>query len=132
MATIEVTTDRAVEARDITPAVAAALPGAGYAWLSTPHTTCALLLSEVDDELLADLERTAVGLLAPLEPYTHARKGNPNARAHLCSSLFGTQLVLRVRDGRPVLGTYQRIVLLELDGPRTRRLDVEPLPGGTP
>jgi thiamine phosphate synthase YjbQ (UPF0047 family) len=76
--------------------------------------------------MLRDLERCAVDLLRPLEPFQHNKNNNPNAAAHLFSSLMGTQLLLPF-EGRVVLGTYQRIVFLELDGPRTRRVQLKHL-----
>ena len=128
MTVIQVPSGASVEARDVTDEVERALSGDGLVWLATPHTTAALVISEVDAELLADLERTAVELLAPLEPYTHHKNDNPNAQAHLFSSLLGTTLVLRVQGGALDLGTYQRLVFVELDGPREdRQIKVEML-----
>lgn len=121
MTVIQVPSGAPVEARDVTDDVERALIGDGLVWLATPHTTAALVVSEVDEDLLGDLERTAIELLAPLEPYAHHKNDNPNARAHLVSSLLGTSLVLRVQGGVLDLGTYQRLVFVELDGPRTDR-----------
>lgn len=121
MKTITLNTSRPVQAVDVTDRVNAEAQGDGFLWLSCPHTTAALLLSEVDDELVEDLERTAAELLEPFEPYRHGKNGNPNAQAHLVSSLVGTSHVLRVEAGRVRLGTYQRILFLELDGPRVER-----------
>lgn len=103
---------------------------AHFLWVFAPHTTVALLLSEADAAMLADLERTASSLLAPLEPFSHARNGNPNAAAHILSALAGTQLLLPVADGALQLGVWQRLILLELDGPKERELRVSALGGG--
>jgi secondary thiamine-phosphate synthase enzyme len=129
MMELVVTTGAAIEAKDVTDLVATQDLADGAYLVATPHTTAALLLSEVDEDLVADLERTASGLLQPFEPYKHARQGNPNASAHLLSSLFGTQVVLVVDHGELALGRYQRLVLLELDGPRRRSLRIQPLQG---
>ena len=64
----------------------------------------------------------AAGLPAPFEPFKHHRNDNPNAAAHIISSFAGTQLVLPVVDGELVLGTWQRLILIELDGPKTRTI----------
>jgi secondary thiamine-phosphate synthase enzyme len=128
MTEVELTSSRPIEARDITPLVAAQADHDGLLWLSAPHTTCALLLSEADDELLNDLERVAAELLRPLEPFAHHKNDNPNAAAHLLSGLAGTQLLVPVAAGGLRLGTYQRIVFLELDGPRPRRVRIEQVP----
>jgi secondary thiamine-phosphate synthase enzyme len=41
---------------------------------------------------------------------------------HILSSLIGTCLTLPVESGSLVLGTWQRVILVELDGPRQRKL----------
>lgn len=125
MIELEIASSRRIEARDITEAVSSGEYPDGLLWVTSPHTTSALLIGEADAALLQDLERMAAEFLAPLEPFSHARAGNPNASAHLFSSLLGTQLWLRVRDGVPDLGTYQRVLFLELDGPRHRRVRLE-------
>ena len=118
---------RRLEALDLTDQLTELPLADGFAWLTAPHTTGALLICEADPEMLADLERVAGELLAPFEPFRHHKNDNPNGAAHLMSSLFGSQLVLPIQDGRPLLGTYQRVLFLELDGPRDRRLQVAPL-----
>jgi len=126
---LEVLTGESVQAIDITDAVQARVHAAsGFLWLSTPHTTAALTLCEADSDMLADIARVAAGLMAPFEPFRHRRNDNPNASAHLMSSIFGTQLVLPIADGQLGLGTYQRIVFVELDGPKQRRVQFDVLP----
>ena len=41
---------------------------------------------------------------------------------HILSALIGTSVSLPVEDGRLLLGTWQRVILLEFDGPREREL----------
>ncbi|MGB3909787.1 MAG: YjbQ family protein [Pseudolysinimonas sp.] len=123
---ITIETDRPYQATDVTDLVMRAVPaGHPAVVVSVPHTTCALFLSEVDDELLRDLERVGETLLGQFEPFTHARNGIANGAAHIVSSIFGTSVVLTVGDGTLQLGRYQRIVLLELDGPKQRLLEVQ-------
>jgi secondary thiamine-phosphate synthase enzyme len=117
-------TGRKIEAIDLTDRLAALDLPDGFAWISIPHTTGGLILCEADPEMLADIERVAAELLAPFEPFRHRKNDNPNAAAHLLSSLFGSQLILPVMDGRIQLGTYQRILFVELDGPRQRQVRV--------
>lgn len=121
MVELELATHREREAIDITDRLAALSHPDGFAWIACPHTTCALILCEADSDMLADIEKAAGSLMAPMEPFTHHRNDKPNAAAHLWSALAGTQLLIPVRDGRMDLGTYQRIVFVELDGPRERR-----------
>jgi secondary thiamine-phosphate synthase enzyme len=121
MTELVVETTRRIEALDITDRIPNVDHGS-FVWLATPHTTAALVLCEADEEMLADLERSARELPAPLEPFRHARSGNPTGAAHLVSALAGTQLVLPITDGRLELGQWQRVVLLDLDGPKQRRV----------
>jgi secondary thiamine-phosphate synthase enzyme len=125
--TIEVETPGKVAAIDVTESVRALRLPDGWIMASLPHTTAALVLSEADEELLADWEALGAGLLLPLEPFRHHKNDNPNANAHLLSSLVGNRLTLPVVGGQLELGHYQRIVLLELDGPRRRAIEVRTL-----
>ena len=56
---------------------------------------------------------------------------NPeHAPDHILSSLIGTTLTLPVEAGSLVLGTWQRVILVELDGPRQRELKLHFLKSG--
>jgi len=126
--TLEVATTAPVQAQDVTERVEAALrPGDALVWVSTPHTTAAVVVNEADPDLLRDLERAAADLLRPLEPFAHARRGKPNARAHLMAALLGRGCLARVAGGRLALGRHGRVLLVELDGPQRRRIELEPL-----
>jgi secondary thiamine-phosphate synthase enzyme len=48
-----------------------------------------------------------------------------NADSHILSGLIGQGRILPVKDGQMVRGTWQNIFLIELDGPRSRRVVVE-------
>jgi secondary thiamine-phosphate synthase enzyme len=87
-----------------------------------PHTTASLLLCEDDNELRHDIVRTAQKWLMECRPFTHIRKGNPNAEAHILSAFGGNSLTFAVEDGKPDLGKYQNILLLEMDGPKKREI----------
>lgn len=111
---IDVTTDLAALVGDVAD---------GLVLFSVPHTTAALIVSEIDDELADDIVKVAENMLADLRPFKHIRKNNPNTEAHVFSALAGTGVTLAVEDGKLVLGTYQNLLLLELDGPKTRTID---------
>ena len=104
----------------------------GMLWVNTPHTTAALLLTESDDDFLVDLAAFARRWPNELGPYTHHKNDNPNAAAHLVSALGGTQLLVPLVAGAIVLGTYQRFVLLEMDGPKLRQVQLAVLADATP
>ena len=110
---------------EITRPVAALVEESGIAtgWchLLVPHTTAALVVNEnADPDVARDLLR-AWEALVPEVRFTHAEG---NSDAHLLATLLGSTLLLPVEDGRPVLGTWQGIFLVELDGPRRRRVEV--------
>lgn len=99
--------------------------GSGVAWLHCPHTTCALTIQEnADPDLRADyLEH-----LARLVPQPGFRHAEGNADAHIKASLIGSTQPLLIEDGRLVLGRWQAIYLVELDGPRQRKVLVRVTP----
>ena len=124
MITIE--TAAPLQATDVTDLVLADAPqiSEGLLIISCPHTSAAVFLCEADDELLTDFAEFSGKWLAAFEPFHHVRNDNPNAAAHITSSMFGGQVIVPVFDGKPQLGTYQRVVFLELDGPKRRSLQV--------
>ena len=122
MKKIEVATERSIQAIDVTDLVTAHAWPDGWLIISVPHTTAALIIGENDPEMLEDYEKVAAGIPAPFEPFKHHRNDNPNAAAHIISSFAGTQLTLPVEDGQPLLGTWQRLIFIELDGPKTRSI----------
>ena len=95
---------------------------AGIAVISLPHTSAALIMCEDDAELRDDIVRAAQEMFAPLRPLRPIRNNNPNAEAHLLSAFAGTSLVLGVEKGILQLGTYQNLLLVELDGPKNREI----------
>jgi secondary thiamine-phosphate synthase enzyme len=94
------------------------------------HTTAAIVVNEHEPLLLTDM----AGLLERLAPvdalYRHdnitLRTVNcvlgepPNGHSHCRALLLGSTAALNVVDGELQLGTWQRVFLVELDGPRTR------------
>ncbi len=129
-ADIAVRTDHRVQVVNVTRQVAEACArlgiGEGILLVSCRHTTCALCLNEDETGLRHDLERAGENLLASLrgrEGYRHDEIDD-NAQAHLTSVLLGHSVTVPLASGGPILGTWQSILLLELDGPRSRTLDL--------
>lgn len=133
-AVISLDTKASLQAIDVTDDINAHLSNmaiSGWALLNVPHTTAALILTENDPDLLRDIEKTADRLLAPLQPFAHHKNNNPNAAAHLFSAILGTQVFVE-RTGTGIrLGTYQRLIFVELDGPKQRHIQVTGLTGRT-
>jgi secondary thiamine-phosphate synthase enzyme len=125
---IEVSTDDRIDIVDVTDRIEAALPeverGACTAFVE--HTTAALSINEAEPRLLDDIESFVAEQSAP-DGWAHdALDGN--ADAHLRSSLLGRSVTVPIRDGALALGTWQSILLVEFDGPRTRAISVTATP----
>jgi len=88
----------------------------GLIHLFVQHSTAALTIIEYEKGVLADLQR-ALSVLAPDDiPYAHNSKwGDGNGRSHVKAALVGPDLTVPVASGELHLGTWQQIVLLELD-----------------
>jgi len=95
-----------------------------------PHTTAAITINENDPELFEDLINIYTKI-APIEQrYQHNLKyegvpGEQNAHAHILSSLIKPSVIVPITNGRTQLGTWQRILFIEMDGPRTRNVYVK-------
>ncbi len=93
----------------------------GICTIVVPHTTCAISVNEnADPDVPADLTK-ALRALVPNVRFAH---GEGNSDAHFLSMLIGTSLSWPYRGGKLVLGTWQGIYFIELDGPRTRKVNV--------
>jgi len=95
-----------------------------------PHTTAGVTVQEnadpdVKHDLLLALDN-AVPARAARGSYRH---GEGNSAAHVKTSLVGSSATLLVRDGELALGTWQGVQLCEFDGPRTRTVLLEVIPG---
>ncbi len=126
MTTLQVSTNHREEILDLTGLVQDALLSLGaeegVAVVSVPHCTCALYLNENESGLLQDTLEL-VRHLGRLQRWQHDRIDD-NAAAHLAATVLGGTVLIPVRQGRLALGTWQRLLLLELDGPRRRSVTV--------
>ena len=120
----ELSSSRSRQAIDITHVFDARRWPDGLLLVSVEHTTAALFLGESGSEMFEDYERVAAGLVAESGPFRHETWNPGNAQAHVLSSFLGTQLLLPISGGRLDLGTWQRVIFLELDGPRRRSIAV--------
>jgi secondary thiamine-phosphate synthase enzyme len=127
---IRISTDKHVSVQNVTHLIQQALGEtglrSGICLVSTPHTTCGLMVNEFESGLVQDIERMTDEMLRPLAGsgrFLHDRVDN-NAQAHLTSGLLGRSLSIPVRDAGLHLGTWQNVLLVECDGPRTRTIDL--------
>jgi len=96
----------------------------GLCAITTRHTTCSIIINENERGLRTDI----LGMLEKLIPqdqnYTHDQI-DTNAHAHLRAILLGTSEIIPIEDGHLVLGTWQSIFFVELDGPRNRTINIK-------
>jgi len=96
----------------------------GICVISTRHTTCSIIINENERGLRSDI----LGMLEKLIPqdqnYTHDQIDN-NAHSHLRAILLGMSEIIPIEDGHLVLGTWQSIFFVELDGPRSRTINIK-------
>ncbi|HET6374334.1 MAG TPA: secondary thiamine-phosphate synthase enzyme YjbQ [Candidatus Polarisedimenticolia bacterium] len=130
-ARVRVKTTGRIVVENVTTVVAGAVTDAGVARgiavVSVAHTTCGLAINEDEAGLREDIRRVAGALLSPIaaqRPFEHDCVDD-NAQAHLTSILLGHSVTIPVADSRLVLGTWQSIFLIEMDGPRERYLDIQ-------
>lgn len=123
--TVATTTKRQIV--DITDEIARhAATRTGVVQVFVRHTTAAVTTADLDPGTDQDLLDALDGLLPDLE-WRHPH--NPeHAPDHLLSSIIGPDVTVPVRDGALQLGTWQRIILLEFDGPRSRDITLTFLP----
>ncbi|MBC7108698.1 MAG: YjbQ family protein [Methanomassiliicoccales archaeon] len=94
----------------------------GLACVFVPHSTAALITIENEPGLRNDI-RKALERIAPKNfSYDHNRAwGDDNGHSHIRSSFLGTSLTIPFSGGSPDLGTWQQVVLVELDIRRRSR-----------
>ena len=93
----------------------------GLCLVHASHATAAIICNENESGLVQDILRKVAEIFPPGAGYLHDRIDD-NASSHLASALIGASRTFPVEDRRLVRGTWQNIFLLELDGPRTRRV----------
>lgn len=94
----------------------------GAALVYVAHCTCALYINENERGLVADTLNLIQSLTQ--QPGWQHNRIDDNAEAHLAATLLGSSVLLPVSQGRLQLGTWQRVMLVELDGPRQRSITV--------
>jgi len=98
--------------------------GDGICLVYVPHATAAVVINEnADPNVCEDILDALAGLI-PDGKWRHDRIDD-NAAAHIKATILGPSETLPVKSGRLRLGTWQSILLVELDGPRERTLIVE-------
>jgi secondary thiamine-phosphate synthase enzyme len=127
MTEIRVRTDRKRQMIDLTAQVGAIVAESGLAEglcnVYVAHATAAIVVNENDDPNVCVDTLDALDKLIPAGIWRHDRVDG-NAASHIQAAILGPSETLPVREGRLVLGTWQAVMLVELDGPRERRVVV--------
>ena len=93
----------------------------GLCSVYVPHATAAIVINENDDPNVCTDVLDALDRLIPAGIWRHDRVDG-NAASHIQATLLGPGETIPVKDGRLQLGTWQAVMLVELDGPRERRV----------
>ncbi len=102
----------------------------GTATLQSLHTTCAVCINESQDALVTDF---VTFLESVVDPDAQWRHDDPvysdcdrrNTDSHLRALVLSPCVTLQVSGGELVLGQWQRVLIVELDGPRARTLRLQ-------
>jgi len=132
--TVTVQSRERIELTDVTDRVVAIVRLAGVregiVSLWSMHTTFAVFMNESQKALHADIKRLLETMVDRDADWMHNDPDHSdcdrlNADAHLRAMLLGHSLTLQISAGELVLGQWQRVLVAELDGPRSRSLRVQ-------
>ncbi len=126
--TLDIQTKSRIELIEITDRVRSAIRESGVkegiCVVSTRHTTSSIIINENERGLRSDIIEMLETLVPENKSYAHNQIDN-NADSHLRAVLLGNSVAIPVEDGHLILGTWQSIFFVELDGPRTRSVNVK-------
>jgi secondary thiamine-phosphate synthase enzyme len=133
---LQVTTEEPLAFVDLTEQVSALVRSAGIqigaVHLQTLHTTTAIVVNEYEPLLHCDMKKLLDRLAPETADYDHDNLAirtvnlvpdeRRNGHAHCRAMFFRTSETIHILDGALHLGRWQRIFMLELDGPQSRRV----------
>jgi secondary thiamine-phosphate synthase enzyme len=134
---IELATGEGIALHDLMPGIRNTVAKSGikngFVAVTSQHTTTAIAINENEERLVEDVKTFLNRLVPPADSYLHndiALRDCPadepeNAHSHLAAMLLGSSEVIAVAEGELLLGQYQSVMLYELDGPRTRKVNVQ-------
>jgi secondary thiamine-phosphate synthase enzyme len=94
----------------------------GLVLVSAMHITAGVYVNDNEEGLIRDIDRWLEQLAPFKEDYLHHQTGEDNGDSHLKAILVHHQVVLPVKDGALLLGTWQRVFYAEFDGQRSKRV----------
>jgi secondary thiamine-phosphate synthase enzyme len=119
---ITISTKKKDQIVDITDDIQGLIKGEkdGAIVLNVLHTTCGLTTADLDPGTDEDLLE-AYRKMLPKINYRHPHDPS-HTDDHILSSIIGTSLSLNFENGELTLGTWQRVILVELNGPKEREI----------
>ena len=126
-----------LELIDVTPLIRATIQDAeisdGLVVVTSRHTTTALFINEYEKRLCEDIKEFFQHLVPKDSKYLHndihLRDCPPsepeNAHSHILAMLLSSSEVIPVIDGALSIGQWQSVLFAELDGPRSRTLNLQ-------
>ncbi len=129
----DLVTERGGQLVDLTDDLRAAVERAevanGMALVYSPHTTCAIVINELEEGIADDLAEALERLAPATGSYRHDEREEehtPNGHSHvLAGVLASSSQTIPVVDGALQLGRYQRVFLCELDCSRARKVFIQ-------
>lgn len=126
METLRIKTRQAKEVVDLTDRLSGLIERsgvtAGLCTVFVSHTTAAVTTGEIGEGTEQDL-LDVVEAMIPKIRFRHAHDPS-HAWSHMASSVLGPSLTIPFAHGHLLLGTWQSVLLVELDGPRERTVHV--------
>lgn len=145
---LKVETLKGISFKDITKDVREVVKSAnireGQVTILSRHTTSAITINEMESRLVDDARQFLLKLVPAAYPYLHndlhLRSGPPgwpggdeawraqepvNCHSHLIAMLLGASECVPIYNGELCIGTWQSIIVAELDGPRTRSISIQ-------
>ncbi|MEI6846859.1 MAG: secondary thiamine-phosphate synthase enzyme YjbQ [Chlorobiaceae bacterium] len=126
--TINIQTTKPIEIIDITDEVfsmlAASKLESGQVIVISQHTTAFISINEKEEYLLEDMETFLKRIVPRDGNYKHNLKpldGRDNAHSHLLGLFMNSSESIPFSQGKLLLGQWQSIFFVELDGPRQKR-----------
>jgi len=129
----QVATNGQGDAHDLTSNVAAAIADSGLAsgivTVFVVGSTAAITTIEFEPGAVSDLNRLFETIAPRRGEYRHhVRWGDDNGSSHVRAALLGPSVTVPFTAGRLALGTWQQVMLLELDTrPRRREVVIQVL-----
>jgi secondary thiamine-phosphate synthase enzyme len=125
---MDIHTTTRIELIDITDHIRTAVKESGITEgicvITTRHTTSSIIINENERGLRTDILDMLEELVPENKNYVHNSIDN-NADSHLRAVLLGMSETIPVENGHLVLGTWQRVFFVELDGPRKRSVNIK-------